>query len=221
MMKKKENLNLVIKKNNILCNNICFKYIDKNFKVKSEEEIEVSLEKNSIIFCEVKNSFINIDGGNENCSKIQINKSNDNENIDNGNITYIDQIENLLKKSKLFYNFFVDEKIIDKNKYMHILYLYDENNIFFENLISENIKYNIIINILKTQSFPKEFKEIIFQLAYFDTIKNKQYKEKYFNELLEKKDKEIKDKDNALVEKNKKIEKLRKLLEDYNIKYDS
>ena len=116
----------VIKKNNILCNNICFKYIDKNFKVKSEEEIEVSLEKDSIIFCEVKNSFTPI----ENSSKNQNDKFKDNNNIDNDNnidkkksLSYIEQIEILLKKAKIFYNFLMNEKIMDENKSMHILFL--------------------------------------------------------------------------------------------------
>ena len=43
----------------------------------------------------------------------------------------------------------------------------------------------------------------------------------HYNELLEKKDKEIKDKDNALDEKDKKVEMYRKLLEEHNIKFDN
>ena len=59
----------------------------------------------------------------------------------------------------------MNEKIMDENKYMHILFLYDENNIYSDNLSFKKIKNNII-NFLKTQHFPKEFKKIIFQILF-------------------------------------------------------
>ena len=86
-------------------------------------------------------------------------------------------MDNLLKKSKLFHNFFINEKIIDDNNYMHILYLYDLNNIFLDNMLQKDIKNNIE-ELLKSHYFPKEFKKIIFQIAYFDIIKYDKYIEK-------------------------------------------
>ena len=46
-----------------------------------------------------------------------------------------------------------------------IFYFYDENNIYSDNLSFKKIKNNII-NFLKTQHFPKEFKKIIFQILF-------------------------------------------------------
>ena len=85
-------------------------------------------------------------------------------------------MDNLLKKSKLFHNFFINEKIIDDNNYMHILYLYDLNNIFLDNILQKDIKNNIE-ELLESHYFPKEFKKIIFQISYFDTIKYENYLE--------------------------------------------
>ena len=83
-------------------------------------------------------------------------------------------MENLLKKSKLFHNFFINEKIIDDNNYMHILYLYDLNNIFLDNIYHKDIKNNIE-ELLESHYFPKELKKIMFQVAYFDVIKYDKY----------------------------------------------
>ena len=178
-------------------------------------------EECSIIFCEVKYEFPNIDSGNQKCGEIKIDTlkdkpkshnndvSNDKDDIkdkavnklcndkdnDNANFTYIDQMDNLLKKSKLFHNFFINEKIIDNNNYIHILYLYDLNNIFLDNIEHKDIKNNIE-ELLASHDFPKEFKKIIVQIVYFDTIKYEKYIEKS-------------------------IENLKKLLIEHDIKFNS
>lgn len=192
-----------INKENILNNNICYTRNYKNFKEQLPQKIDVHFEEGSIIFCEVKYEFPNINSGNQKCGEIKIDKlkdkpnsqnndeSNDNDDIfekkdidkssddkyndnDNANFTYIEQMENLLKKSKLFHNFFVNEKIIDNNNYMHILYVYDLNNIFLNNILNKDIKNNIE-ELLESHYFPKELKKIMFQVAYFDVIKYDKY----------------------------------------------
>ena len=201
----------VLDKENILDNKICYARTDKNFKEQLPQKI--SFEKNSIIFCEDKYTFPNINSGNQKCGEIKIEKlkykpkshnneessdkdeifedkeinksSNDecnDEDNDNANFTFIDQIENLLKKAKLFHDFFINEKIIDNNNYMHILYLYDLYNIFFDDIHNKDIKNNIE-ELLENHSFPKEFNNIIFQIAYFDNIKYDNFIEKYIENL--------------------------------------
>ena len=126
MKNKKER---TIGSNDILSNNICYMYTGQSFKEKKNQEIDISFKKDSIIFCEVKNSFSTIKEGKEKCSEIQI-INNDNDN-NNSNLTfdYMDRIQILYKKSKIFHNFFINEKIIDQTKFMHILYLYDESTL--------------------------------------------------------------------------------------------
>ena len=109
-----KNKNARILDDKILDNNLCYKSDKYKFKKMKVEEIDVSLNKDSIIFCEVKNSFGNITKGNQNFSKIQIegneelksderkscgegteesdeNKENkDNDDNDNCTITYMD-----------------------------------------------------------------------------------------------------------------------------------
>ena len=201
----------VIDKGNIVDNEICYTRTNTNFREQLPQKINVCFEKDSIIFCEVKYTFPNIDSGNQKCGEIKIDtlkdkpksynndESNDKDDIedktinklsddryndkdnDNANFTYIDQMDNLLKKSKLFYNFFINEKIIDNNNYMHILYLYDLNNIFFDNIHNKDIKNNIK-ELLESHYFPKEFKNIIFQIAYFDNIKYEKFLTKLLTE---------------------------------------
>jgi hypothetical protein len=172
----------VLDKENVFDNNICFIRTDKNFKEQLAQKIDVCFEKDSIIFGEVKYAFPNIDSGNQKCGEIKIDTlkdkpksnnndvSNDKDDIkdkavnklsddgckdkdnDNANFTYIDQMDNLLKKSKLFHNFFINEKIIDDNNYMHILYLYDLNN---------NIYFNYIDNISNFFIFFSKFIKLL------------------------------------------------------------
>ena len=57
---------------------------------------------------------------------------------------------------------------------MHILYVYDLNNIFLNNILNKDIKNNIE-ELLESHYFPKELKKIMFQVAYFDVIKYDNY----------------------------------------------
>ncbi len=145
--------------NDILTNNICY-LLNENgkFKEKYPEEIDVFLQQNSIVFAEVKNFF----------PFKEMKESSINDII---SLDYINQLKNLIKKSILFFNFFYDEELINENDILHILYLYDEANITLFNkdfdIINDNIR-----DFLKNQYFPKKFKNVIFQIAYFDVIKN-------------------------------------------------
>ena len=134
----------------------------------------------------------------------------------------MDNIDNLYKKAKLFYHFFMKENIIGENEYIHILYLYDESNVTSWEEEYDDILKNID-NFFREKSALKEFKKVIFQFAYFDKIKNIEY-ERNNNESLKKiiseKDEEIKSKNNIIEIKDEKIKKLKKLLKENNIEID-
>ena len=199
MKNKKER---TIGSNDILSNNICYMYTGQSFKEKKNQEIDISFKKDSIIFCEVKNSFSTIKEGKEKCSEIQI-INNDNDN-NNSNLTfdYMDRIQILYKKSKIFHNFFINEKIIDQTKFMHILYLYDESNVFSLDINFKEIKDNIS-NFLEKQKVSKGYKNIIFQISYYDREKYKEFQRKSIQELRD---------ENA---------RLKELLKKHNINYDT
>ena len=212
--------------NEILSDNICY----LNNKKKKEKDINVIFKENSIIFCEVKNAFSKIKPGSEKCSEIHIeegkyedeDEDKDNDTTDNMNLNYMDNIDNLYKKAKLFYHFFMKENIIGENEYIHILYLYDESNVTSWEEEYDDILKNID-NFFREKSALKEFKKVIFQFAYLDKIKNIEY-EKNNNESLKKiireKDEEIKSKNNIIEIKDEKIKKLEKLLKENNIEID-
>ena len=194
------------KSNSILSNNLIYEINNGKFKKKNELPIDVSLKENSIIFCEVKNSFCKyITKGDEKFDIINLNQKKDYNinNIDNNNLTYIDQLNNLQKKSKIFLDFFLKQNIINKNDLFHILYLYDESNISNWKEGREVIenKINIFFENLK---IPKEFnniKKVIFQIAYF----NKEIYRAYRNTM---KDEKIKELEEKAKQKNDIIKKL-------------
>lgn len=209
----------------ILSNNICYVYKQGKFNHKANENIDVFLEKDSIIFCEVKNSFPNISNGSEVYSKINVLGSLGNENSYQ-NLNYIDQLDNLIKKAKTFYYFFKDEKLIEANQYMHILYLYDFSDIsFFEDEYDE-IK-NKIQNYIDNLSLPNDFKNIIIQIAYFNKEKNRMEKEQKLTDKIEKlqkseqeKEDTIKAKDVEIKAKDEEIKKLKDLLKKNKIQFE-
>jgi len=200
-----------ISKNEILTNNIYYINKEKKFKQDKYQEIDVSLKKDAIIFCEVKNSFPNFESGNEKCSQIQIENPIDNDINNIPNFTYTDQLENLYKKSKLFYNFFAKEKKIGEGDFIHILFLYDESNVTMWSLDYGKILKKTDDFLQKQQSSIK-FKNIIFQIAYFDKIKYEQYIKKYHQNIIEDKNKEIQSTKDALKNKENEIEKNRQKL---------
>ena len=197
----------IIDKNEILTNNICYINNVKKFNEVKNQEIDISLKKNSIVFCEVKNSFPTIKSGNEKCSEIQI--TNPIENNENASINYMDQMDNLYKKAKLFYNFFLKEKKIDKSDFIHILYLYDESNVADWQMDYDEIKKNIDV-FFKAQSSTKDFKNIIFQIGYFDKIKYNDFKEQ-----------ELNTKEQELKIREEKINKKLKFLKDHGVDYEN
>ena len=185
----------------------------------------------------MKNSFPNITLGNKKYLTININEEKNNVN-NNIHFTYIDQINNLLKKSKIFFDFFFNEGIIKSNDCMHILYLYNESNIYSWEDDFDQIENNIN-TFLKDVQF-KKFNNIIFQVAYFDKekninetinkmnhlikekddkIKEKDDKIKEKDDKIKEKDDEIKEKDDKIKEKDDEIERLKELLKKHNIDF--
>ncbi len=201
----------------ILSNNICYVYKEGKFNHKKNENIDVFLEGDSIIFCEVKNSFPNISNGSEVYSKINVLGSLGNENSYQ-NLNYIDQLDNLIKKAKTFYYFFKDEKLIETSKYMHILYLYDFNNISFLQEEYVEIEDNIK-NYIENLSLPNDFKNTIIQIAYFDKENNRKIKEKKLIDKIKEKDCEIERLRENNQSKDEEIKKLMDLLKKNNINY--
>ena len=198
--------------NEILSNNICYINTGKYFKEKKVQEIDISFKKDLIIFCEVKNSFSTIKEGKEQCSEIQI-KNNNNDINNNLTFDYMDRMQILYKKSKIFHNFFINEKIIDPSKFMHILYLYDESNVTSWDLSLDEIKDNIS-NFLKKQYASKGYKNIIYQVSYYDEEKYKEFQSKAIQELIKAKGQE----NQNLREEN---ERLKEILKRHNIDYKS
>jgi chromosome segregation ATPase len=67
-------------------------------------------------------------------------------------------------------------------------------------------------DFLQKQQSSIEFKNIIFQIAYFDKIKYEQYIKKYHQNIIEDKNKEIQSTKDALKNKENEIEKNRQQL---------
>ena len=197
---------------NIFENNYSFVFNKDKFDKTKTEMIDVTIESNKIIFCEIKNSFPhNITSGYENTSKIKINDNEINNNENNYSITFKDQLENLLKKAKLFYSFFENEGIKCS---MHILYIYDKYNIIAEE--SNNNICSTIEECLTRIDFNHKFNQTIFQMVYFNKKMNKKNNQeesinKIKKEIAEKIQKENKETIEKIQKENKEtIEKIQK-----------
>ena len=176
--------------NNVLNNNLIYEIKNRKFKLKKEQPIDVSLKENSIVFCEVKNSFpYSLAVGDEKYDIIKLKNENKYDNIykdtNNLSFTYIDKLDILLKKSKIFFDFFLVEKLITKDDIFHIIFLYDESNISDWGDEIEEIG-EIINKFLDEVNYPTVLKNAILQIAYFD-------KEKYLINKNKEKDDMIKD----------------------------
>ena len=201
--------------NSILNNNLVYEYINGKFKKRTEQSIGVSSKENSIIFCEVKNTFpytLTIGDEKFDIIKLQQNKI-DYESISNNTITftYLDELDNLQKKSKIFLDFFLKQNLITKDDLFHIIFLYEDSNIDDWDKEKEKIEKNIdaFFEKLKISKDFKNFKNVIFQIAYFDKEKYLLYKnEKNDNKIKELKQKRIKDEETIkeLKQKRKKDE---------------
>ena len=82
-------------------------------------------------------------------------------------------MENLMKKAKLFCDFFFKENVIERKKIMHIIYLYDEDNIDFWNMEFPDIEKSIS-SFIQDINVPENLNNFIFQIAYFDKVKYNQ-----------------------------------------------
>jgi hypothetical protein len=219
----------------ILKNNLIYK-INNNgkFKKQKEQPIDVSLSKNSIIFCEVKNSFPYITIGAEKFDiiKYKKNKENDNslkENNNNNNIsfTYIDHLANLFKKSQIFFDFFLRERIFNCKDLFHIIYLYDESNISDWKNDFETIEESINTYLCKI-NIPTNFKNVIFQIAYFNkeeylSLRDKEQKENIIKlkKTVEEKTANIINLEQKVEEDTAKIENLEQKVEEDTAKIEN
>jgi len=211
--------------NNILNNNLVYENINGKFKKKAEQPIDVSLKENSIIFCEVKNTFpytLTIGDEKFDIIKLKQNKKDyDSININTATFTYLDQIDNLQKKSKIFLDFFLKQNILTKNDVFHIIFLYDDSNIDGWNEEKQIIENNID-GFFDSKDFT-DFKNVIFQIAYFNKEQYIIYKnEKKDNKIkkLEKKGKEDYETIKELKEKGKKDDEAIQELKQKGKKYD-
>ena len=216
----------------ILNNNLIYEVHNEKFKKKPIQPIDVSLKKNSIIFCEVKNSFpYTLTKGDQKYDIIKLKQTNEYDlNDNNVTFTYLDQLDNLYKKSKLFLDFYLKENIITRKDLFHIIYLYDDSNISNWEGYMEDIEINIkgFFEKLEISNDIKTMKNFVFQIAYFNKEQYIIYKnEKKDNKIkeLEKKGKEdyetIKELEKKEQEDSEKIKELEnliaKLKKEYNI----
>ena len=211
--KKKEKLS------DILENNYTFKNKDSFFKKNDKESIDVEINDNTLLFSEIKSSFPIIIKGSENYYKIKIDNNKKKTEENNYSITIIEQLGNLMKKAKIFFDFFQNEGIINKNTSIHILYIYDAINIsYYSNEIDSILQR--IENFFNGLKLPLYFKNAIFQIAYFNNEKNEKRKTNKLLELEQKKTMEIvkKDKEDTIArirkENEDNIAKIKKEKED-------
>ena len=188
-----------------------------DFKV---EESTFKVYPKSIVFCEIKNSFPNIEIGTEEALELQV--------VDNKkkkNKTYKSQLPRLLKKFKYFFKVFQDNKKENEEvDNIHLIFLYDSYNVK-NNESDSNFKSikELTEKLLKYDYNFEKSKKIIFQLVYFnylafheDMTKNVEEKDKK----LEEKDKKLEEKDKIIEENNKIIEENNKIIEENNKKLD-
>ena len=100
---------------------------------------------------------------------------------------------------------------------MHILYLYDESNVNSWDISFNEIEENIF-NFLTNQHTSKRYKNIIFQVAYFDKEKNLEYQKKSFRDFKRAKEQEIQNLANKLKESELENERLKNIIKAHNIK---
>ena len=184
----------IMKTDDILSNNLIYTFNNNKkkryFQLNKTQSIDISLEQNSIIFGEIKNSFpYTITKGEQKFQIIELKEENKYENIIKGNdisFTYIDHLYILLKKAEIFFELFLEEKIINPSESFHIIYLYDESN--FSEWISEKKEIEKQIeDFFNKTKVPKSFKnqKVIFQIAYFNKINYINHKNKEKDETIE------------------------------------
>ena len=180
----------------------CFQMVKENkFKVYP----------NSIVFCEIKNSFQSIAKGTEDVFEVKV-RSENKKKINNSK-SYNNQLPKLIKKFKYFFKVFQDnKKEYEEVNTIHLIYLYDTFNIENNN---QDSNFELIKDV--TEEILSEYNrrfdnsiKIIFQLVFFDLFTfNKDMTKK-----LEEKDKKLEEKDKKLKEKDKKLEEKDKKLEE-------
>ena len=174
---------------------------------KSEEK-QFVIYPNSLIFCEIKNSFPNIEVGREEAHVIKIQKNeNENEIKENAPKTYDTHLNKFIKKFHYFFNAFKDiNKNNEKVDIIHFIFLYDSFNI--ENNY-EDSDFNKVTSMTEDVLYYYENKfsqlpKVIFQLVFFDHLQF--LRDKYLKEKKEEKEKKEKKEIKEIKEKKEKKE---------------
>ena len=211
------------------CTNLTYVKKGKDYQFNKDEENVNSngfkINPNSIVFCEIKKSFPNIENGREDVNNVKVEeikpekKSKEVSTAKN----YDNQLIKLIKKFKYFYQVFKDKKSENKKvDNIHFIFLYDTLNIADDNcsLVDE-----MTSEILKQYCGRLNYKEtIIFQLVFFDLtmfhrnnkniiIENKKEIEEK-NRTIEEKDKTIQEKDKTIEENKKEIKEKNKTIQE-------
>ena len=203
-----------------------FKFIKGNkkeeFEIKeTKNEEKFNIYSNSIIFCEIKNSFPNTSRGRKKYFNMKIIKPKASENfmINNdleGLEPYCEELDKLIRKFFFFFDVYKkDNKKIPNN--IQIVLLYDRFNVdqIDPNFIEIKDATKKILNYYKNKF--KNKGNIIFQLIFFDYIKFSDDKEKEVRkqrEQLKEKNNELIEKKNELQEKNEIIKNKEKQLKE-------
>ena len=208
---KSEKILEVSDSNYFYSNLIYVKEKDEVYFTKSEEK-QFVIYPNSIIFCEIKKSFPNIEVGREEAHVIKIQKNeNENEIKENVPKTYDTHLNKFIKKFHYFFNAFKDiNKNNEKVDIIHFIFLYDTFNI--ENNY-EDSDFSKVTSMTEDVLYYYENKfsqlpKVIFQLVFFDHLQLLRDKYRVSKEKKEEKEeKEIKEKKEKKEIKEKKEEK--------------
>ena len=195
--------------------------------VKKEKDIQFNKDEengncngfkvnpNSIVFCEIKKSFPNIEHGNEDVTNLIV-EENKPEKISKGVNTarnYDNQLIKFIKKFKFFYQV-LEDKENESIENIQFVFLYDTLNIANDNYsLIDKMTYDI----LKQYYERFNYKEIItFQLVFFDLARFNSNNKNIIiekNKQLEEKDEIIKERDETIKKMDKTIEENKKELE--------
>ena len=189
----------------------------KNFDLENGTNQNFTIYPDTIFFCEIKSSFLNMSNGRENVKLVKIIKKDDNVEKNNNDelYDYKEKLRKLLKKFLVFFDIYRKENINPTNS--QIVFLYD--NIDIMKVKNENKKYMLeeatkeILDDFRNKL--ENMGNIIFQLIFFDLNNyNKQLKEENIKNTkkLQEKEKEIKEKDAKIQEKEKEIKEKDELI---------
>ena len=227
-----------ISESHLFTTNFTFIRKEKEDKFFLEENKNFSIDKNSLMFFEIKKSFPNRSSGNENILTVEVkpqiqtkNPSKSSMGEENPLYAYNEQLIKLLKKFRYFFNIFESQINKKKELNIHIALIYDtvdvnENEKLFEGakkLTDEVLNYyGWRINNLGTT---------IFQLVFFNELEYNKTSDEKLNEkdkIISEKDSQINkiisEKDSQinkiLTEKDSQINEINKIVSQQNSQFE-